>query len=525
MSLINTGLTGLKAHQTALAVTGNNVTNANTEGYTRQRVELADSNSQFIGAGYLGTGVDITNIKRLTDEYLTAQVRIDQSVFAEVEKLRVNVSQIDSLLADPTTGLSPAMSGFFGALQSAADDPASVPERQLVLTQAQGLTNRFSVLYNRLDSQARGIDQDMRAQVDRLNSLASGLAKVNQAIASSQGNAQGRLPNDLLDQRDTLLKELSKIVNVTTIAGADGQTNVLIGSGQTLVVGNRASQLSVDKSEEDPTKLDVLLSENGQANVITRELAGGSLGGVIHFRDHVLSEAFNSLGRIALVLADTINEQHQLGMDLEGKFGADFFEDINSEDNQAARVFGKEGNALPNDRVLRVEIMDSSIITTKDYQVQFAGPSDTDILVTDALTGEKITRGKLTGFLPATFEFEGVRLNFESGSFQEGDSFRVSPTRFGARDVDMNITRVESIALGSPIRTDSDLGNIGNARISAGELLDVKSPITGEVLPAFAVPGELTPPLLVRFIADDYYEVLDNTDTSNPIPLVPPKKQ
>ncbi len=522
MSIINIGLTGLKAQQTNLAVTGNNVTNANTQGYTRQRVELTQAHSQFIGAGYLGTGVDIASIRRLTDEYLTTQVRIDQSIFSEVEKLRVNVGQIDSLLADATTGLSPAMSSFFSAVQSAADDPSSVPERQLLLTQAEGLTNRFNVLYNRLDAQARGVDQDMRAQVARMNSLAEGIAKVNQAIVSSQGNAQGQSPNDLLDQRETMLRELSELINVTVITAADGQSSVLIGNGQALVVGNRASPLSVAKSAADPTRLDVLLSENGQANVITSELTGGSLGGVIRFRDEILGESFNSLGRIALALADTVNEQHRLGMDLEGEFGGMFFMDINSEANQTSRVFAREGNALPNDRVLRTEIIDSSVLTTRDYEVQFAGPTANDILISDALTGEKITRGRLTGLLPATFDFEGMRLHFESGSFQVGDSFKIMPTRFAARDIDMNLTRVEAIALGSPIRTDTDLGNIGNARISPGELLDVYSPITGELLPAFSVPGEMSPPILVRFITDQYYEVLDNTDPSRPVALVPP---
>lgn len=522
MSIINIGLTGLKAHQAALAVTGNNVTNANTEGYTRQRVEMAESRSQYIGAGYLGTGVSITDIKRLTDQYLTDQVRIDQSIYSNVEKLRVNVAQIDSLLADATTGLSPAMSSFFSALQSAADDPSSVPERQLVLTQAQGLVNRFGVLYNRLDSQARTVDQDIRAQVTRINSLANGLAQVNLAISSSQGNAQGKSPNDLMDQREKILRDLSEIVSVTAIPGVEGQINVLIGNGQSLVVGNRANVLTVEKSEEDPTRLDIRVSENGQQTNITSQITGGGLGGVLKFRDEILREALNSMGRIAFVLADTINQQHQLGVDLEGNLGKNFFDDINSEDNQIARVFAHEGNALPNDRRLLAEVIESSELTTRDYTVQFTGPSSTDVLVTDAYTGEKITRGKLTSYLPAYLEFDGLRLRFESGSFQTGDSFQVSPTRFGARDVAMNLTRVEEIALGSPVRTDTDLGNIGNARITPGELLDVRSPITGGLLPAFALPGQMTPPILVRFINDDYYEVLDNSDPSNPVALVPP---
>lgn len=522
MSIIGTGLSGLRASQAALSTTGNNVTNANTEGYSRQRVDLSASPSQFIGAGYLGQGVTIDNIRRVTDQYLVSQVRLDQSIFSEVDKLRENVAQIDSLLADATTGLAPAMSAFFGALQSAGDDPSSIPERQLLLTQADGLVNRFNVLYNRLDAQKSGVEQDIRAQVDRMNTIAGGLARLNLAISSSVGNADGKLPNDLLDQRDQLVRELSEIVSVTVIPGADEQVNILVGNGQALVIGNRSSTVQVGISDQDPTRLDVQVVENGNPKSITNELTGGALGGVLKFREEILAESFNSLGRIATVLTDTINEQHQLGMDLEGNFGGLFFDDINSAENMASRVFSDTGNALPNDRVINVEIIDSRALTTRDYRLEFTGPSDEDILITDARTGEKITRGQLTGFYPATFEFDGLRLRFDSGSFQQGDSFTIVPTRFGARDIDMNLTRVEGIALASPIRTETDLGNVGNAAISPGELLDVRSPFTDSTLPSFEVPGTLTPPVLVRFITDNYYEVLDNTDPANPVALNPP---
>lgn len=521
MSIINIGLSGLKVHQTALAVTGNNVTNANTEGYTRQRVEMEATPSMYIGAGYLGSGVEVSDIKRLTNEYLTTQLRSDQAAYSDIEKLRINLEQLDGLLADPTTGLAPAMSAFFSALQSAADDPSSIPERQLLLTQAEGLVNRFNVLHSRLDAQRRAVDEDIRAQVTEVNALARGLSSVNTAIAAAT-KGDGKKANDLFDQRDLLLRKLSEIVNVNAMINGDGTANVLIGSGQALVVGNRVSEFSVAASEADPTRLDVLLSQNSVEVPVTSELTGGELGGLLRFRDQHLDTAFNTLGRIALVLSDTINAQHQLGMDLEGNFGADFFTDINSLDRQRSRILGGEANAAPNDRVIRAEIVDTAALSTRDYQLQFTGPTDEDILLTDVRTGETITRGRLTGFYPSTFEFDGIRLHFESGSFQTGDRFLVAPTRLGALEIDMNLTRVEGVALASPIRTDTDLGNIGNAMISPGELLDVKSPLTDAILPSFSVPGALTPPVLVRFLNDEYYEVLDNTDPANPVALVPP---
>ncbi|WP_020409495.1 flagellar hook-associated protein FlgK [Hahella ganghwensis] len=521
-SLINIGLTGLKATQTALSTTGNNVTNANTDGYTRQRVDFETTPSQYTGAGYLGTGVNVASISRMTNEFLIAQVRSDSSLYNQIEKIRSNVSQIDSLLADASTGLSPGLSDFFESLQSAADDPSSIPERQLVLTQAESLVNRFNVLYGRLDALASSINQDMRAQVTDLNALAEEIAQVNKAIISSTGRASGVEPNDLLDKRDQLIRELSEIVSVTVVEQTDGQYNILIGNGQTLVIGSDANTMEVAISDEDPSKQDIVMVTGGSRNVITSEIDGGQLGGILQFRDEILSESYNAMGRIAWTLADTINEQHQLGMDLENGLGGLFFEDINSLDNMTNRVIRNDNNASPDDRVIYASIVDTGELTTLDYELEFTGPSDNDILVTNAATGEVITRGRLTGFFPSTFEFDGIEITFESGSFQTGDSYIVTPTRFGARDIDLSISRVEEIALASPIRTDADLGNVGNAVISPGEMLAVNQNSTDSLLPTFEVEGELTPPIVIRFLTDTYYEVLDNTDPANPVPLDPP---
>ncbi len=522
-SIINIGLTGLQANQTALATTGNNVSNANTEGYTRQRAEFESTPSQFIGSGYLGSGVAVADITRLTNQFLISQVRIDTSVFNEIDKLRSNVSQIDSLLADSTTGLAPGLSDFFKSLQGASDDPSSVPARQLIISQAEGLVSRFNVLYGRLDAQASNVNLDMHAQVTQLNSLAKGIAEVNRAIVTAKGNASGVQPNDLLDKRDQMIRELSEIVSVSVQEQSDGQYNVLIGKGQSLVIGSNANSLQLDASPDDPNQLEINLINSNRATVVTSQIVGGQLGGLIRFRDEILVESFNSLGRIGVVLADTINEQHQLGMDLENNLGGLFFEDINSDLNRSNRVIPNSENAQPSDREIYVDIVDSNMLTTRDYRLEFDGPTDNDILITDANTGETITRGRLPGLFPTTFEFDGLEITFESGSFQTGDSFLVVPTRFGARDIDNVVARVEELALAAPIRTEADLGNVGNAGISAGEVLAVRQGNVDALLPTFAVPGELSPPLLVRFITDTYYEVLDNTDPSNPVPLVPPK--
>ena len=520
--LINIGLSGLRAHQTALSTTGNNVTNANTPGYSRQRVEFQATDSNYMGAGYQGTGVAVTTIERTTAQFLVNQVRIDTTMNSELEAFESNISQIDSLLADPTTGLSPGLSNFFGALHGAVDDPSAIPERELVISQARGLINRFDVLYGRLLSQKQALDQDLQAQVAEINSYAQGIARLNQAIATAKGGSGSQQPNELLDQRDELLRKLSELTQVTAVNTGDGGVNVLIGKGQALVVGTRANSLTTQVSPDDPQELQIALSEAGRTNEITSEMSGGSIGGLLRFRDTVLRDAFNSIGRVAIAVADAVNRQHQKGIDLEGNLGGLFFNDVNDDALMRARVTPSKANALPEDRKMRVEIVDSTQLTTRDYKVSFDGPTNQDVSILDAETGELIQRAVLPSPLPASVDLEGIRIHFDAGSFQTGDSFLVTPTRYGARDIDLTIDRVEELALASPVRTDASIGNTGNARISAGELLDVNHPATGGILSEFRNPGALTPPLIVRFITDNVYEILDNTDPANPKPLDPP---
>ena len=410
--LIDIGLSGLKASQTSLNVTGNNVTNANTEGYTRQRAELISADAQFIGAGYLGSGVMVTDINRLTNQFAVSQLRTDTSMSAEVDKFLGYIEQIDGLLADATTGLAPAINNFFGALQSAADDPSSVPERQLVLTESESLINRFDVILARFDTLKTSVQQDMRSQISSMNALADGIADVNRAISASEGLASGKDPNDLLDQRDELIRQLAEIVDVTTIEREDGQTDVLIGKGQAFIVGSAVNTATLQASDEDPDKLDIALVENGIANNVTGELGGGELGGLLQFRDVTLQESYNSLGRIALALADTVNEQHQLGMDLEDNLGGLFFADINSQEIQYRRVIPNEQNNAPEDRVVGLEITDVTQLTTDEYELIFRGPSVNDIIIENTATGETTTTATLPGVYPAVVEFAGFKSQY-----------------------------------------------------------------------------------------------------------------
>ena len=521
-NLIGIGLSGLKSHQTALSVTGNNVANINTPGYSRQEAIFVDNPSQLTGAGYLGQGTNISTIQRNAEEFINSQVRSDTTIYNERSAFLGQAESVDNLLASSTTGLTPAMNNFFAAFQGGADDPTSIPQRQLLLSQSEGLISRFKSLDTRLNAQMQTIDFELEGAVSEINSLSQGLAKLNQSISVAVGSGGGDQPNSLLDQRDEALKKLSELVTVSTFpSGSQGELNVFIGNGQPLVLGNSAAKLQTVPNPTDPTQKEIALQVNGVSNIISKELSGGKVGGLIEFRNNDLTNAINGLGRIALVFADTVNKQHSLGMDLESQLGGQFFGDINDTALAKSRITENSLNLPPNDYQMQVNIVDSSKLTTSNYELRFEGPRDEDFTIVRSNDGKTVAQSSLSGVFPANVSVDGFQVQIDAGSFKVGDRFAINPTKTGASDLSLVIDRVESIALAAPIRANSHDGNVGSGIVSLGKMLDVTNPKTNQILPNFAVPGQLTPPLEIKFLSDTVYQVMDVTDPGNPVPLNP----
>ncbi|PIE43496.1 MAG: flagellar hook-associated protein FlgK [Gammaproteobacteria bacterium] len=521
-SIVNIGLTGLLTHQAALNTTSHNVSNTDTPGYSRREVEFVQKSPQFVGYGYEGSGVQAQTVKRIAEEFLVGQVRADEVVYNRSNAFLTQVEQLDGLLSRDATSLSSAMSGFFGALQGGADDPTAIPERQIVLSESENLVSRFHSLHTRLEDQSTATIEQITAAVSEVNSLARSLGYLNQAISRAMPLAQGDLPNSLLDERDELLRKLAEKTSLEAIVKPDHTVDVFIGKGTALVVDAAVSEVSVLEDPLDPSQIEIALTQNGLQRQITEDIVGGELGGVLQFRDSLLTEAFSTMGRIALVLADTVNRQHRLGMDLENNPGDFFFADINRIDLQRSRVLGSDNNALPHDRVVSLEIRDVDQLAIDEYTLSFEGPADSDYTLRNNTTNTVVKQGSLPDGFPVSIDFDGLRLRLESGSFQMGDQFLVQPTKHAARDISLHIDRVEEVAFAALIRTGADLGNRGSAVISPGTMLDVDSPLTRQTLSPFGTPGELSPPIAVRFLTDDIYEVMDASDPANLQPLNPP---
>ncbi|OTJ08771.1 flagellar hook-associated protein FlgK, partial [Pseudomonas aeruginosa] len=284
----------------------------------------------------------IVDVRRLASDFLTGQLRNATSQNSELNAFLGQIDQLNSLLADNTTGVSPAMQRFFSALQTAAQNPSSTEAREAVLAQAQGLSKTFNTLYDQLDKQNSLINQQLGALTSQVNNLSQSVAEYNDAIAKAK--SAGAVPNDLLDARDEAVRKLSEMVGVTAVTQDDNSVSLFIGSGQPLVVGNTVSTLSVVPGLDDPTRYQVQLTLGDSTQNVTRLVSGGQMGGLLAYRDTVLDSSYNKLGQLALTFADTVNKQLGQGLDLAGKAGANLFGDINDPDITALRVLAKNGN-------------------------------------------------------------------------------------------------------------------------------------------------------------------------------------
>lgn len=517
--LLGVSVTGLRAAQSNLSITGHNIASADVDGYSRQIVNSQTNNATLVGNGFIGNGVNVASIDRVVNRFVTEQMRVDTSLFKDLDIYNENISQLDRLLSDPATGLSGGLETFFAALQNGADDPTSIPARQLIFSESENLSDRFNTIYDRLEVINNSVDEFINSAVSQINSLVDNIVQLNLRISDAQGNSNGSQPNDLLDQRDEAIRKLSEFVAVQTYDQGAGQVNVVLNSGQNLVVGTEARHISIVADSGNSQRRDVAF-ENGASNIIITDLiSGGELGGLLRFQNNIMDQAYNELGRIAVVMADTFNNQHHRGVNLNDEFGGNFFYDVNDITIARNRVIGNSNNNLPNDRVVSLNILDSSQISADDYEVTISAGGL--FRINNLNTGEEVSSNVLTGATPQRVQFDGLELVFESGSFQPGDAFTLLPVRSGARDFSSELLDASSIAFGGPLVTDASIGNVGNGSISFGEVLSLND-ANGNPLPLFATPGEMNPPLMVRFTTPNTYEILDNSNPGSPVDLNPP---
>ena len=471
-SIFGIGLSGLSAAQAGLNTTGHNIANVNTPGYTRQQVLQSTRTPQYTGAGYFGQGANADTVRRVYSDFLASQMRQAQASAADLSVREARLTQLDNLFGSDASSLAPALDDFFAGVNAVAARPADIPARQTMLSAAQALVARFNQLGEQLAEVRSGTNTQVEATVGAINSYSTQIAGLNRRIAEAIAVAGNLSPaNDLLDQRDALVLELNREIGATAVEQSDGSLNVFLSNGQALVVGETAYALQAFRAPSNPGDVAVgLNTAGGFVPFRTEDITGGALGGLMRFRDGELGAAENALGRIALVAADAVNEQHRLGQDLTGVLGGDFF------NVPAPRAVTLVGSAT-----ITATIADPGALSTSDYRLAYDGANYRLTRLADGTSQSFAT-------LPQTVD--GLTIDIAGGTPAVGDLFLIQPTRSAALDLRLAVKDPAAIAAAAPIRTAAASANTGTGRISAGAIDPsyLATPLAAPVSFSFASP-------------------------------------
>ena len=454
--LFSINVSALNAAQIGLTTTENNIANANTAGYNREQAVQAATPGQNSGSGYLGTGVAVSTVQRVYDQFLSGQVTPQTGQSAQLNTYYSQIQQINNMLASSTTGVQPALQSFFNAVNAVANSPESMPARQTMISTAQSLSTTFQSLSQQLTSINTSVNGQIQTSVSSINGYAQQIAALNQSIVLAQSSSGGQPPNALLDQRDQLVTELNQQIGATVVKQGDGSYNVSVGSGQVLVSGNTAYSLSAVQSTSNPSQLNVAVGTAGGTLIPLQQssIQGGALGGLLAFRSQTLVQTQDMLGLVATGVAGTFNQQNALGQDLNGNMASStnsFFTDpvpvvnTNSANTGTASV--------------TATITNYSKLTGSDYSLSYDGTNYTLTRLSDNTVTTSAT-------LPVTVD--GVSINLASGTPNAGDSFLIQPTINGATNISVAVTNPALIAAAAPVMANAPTTNTGAAAISAG---------------------------------------------------------
>lgn len=449
MNLANLGLSGLTAAQNRLQTAGHNINNAATEGFNRQTVLVATAGSRATSAGYIGRGVQAVTVQRAYDGFLYRQLVNAQTTGASIASYGTEITQINNLFADRTVGITPALQKFFDGIQAVASAPADSAARQELLGRASSLVGQINDANAFLDSQRNNINTQITTTVTQINSYAERIRDLNTQITTARATASNHEPNDLLDQRDQLVAELSQLVNVNVIE-QDGSLSLTVGNGQVLLGGNTLFPLNAQPSADDPSRVVLAYTAPGAGgstiSVELREDAvkGGTLGGLLTYRREALDSVQNNLGRLAAGLAIAVNDIHRTGADLAGAPGGGFFS------LGSPKVLPGAGNGA-SAPALTVNISDANKLTAQDYRVEYDG---TKYVVTS------VPNGTVTALTGNAGVVDGVEFSFDpAGTPAAGQSWLVQPTRYAAGDLSLSIDDPAKIAAAAP-NTGSANGDV-----------------------------------------------------------------
>lgn len=532
--LFTMATSGLNASNKLLATTSNNIANINSEGYVRERTEFTSR---------AGGGVDFGFTDRVLDVFAQNQLRRDTSAVGEYQAFNDRVEGINNILATEANSISASMTRFFAALQTATDDPTNMASRDAVIGEAKGMLNRVNQLGDFLRAKEQETELQIQSTVSTANGLIQQIGDLNEAIQVANGNTNVDTPSKLLNQRDQAILELSELVAIDVRDSSNINSGVVVNlkSGESLVLADGAFNVFDIGGDPDYTSKDLKLKtnytppkQNTTINILEQKI-GGALGGVFKYREQVLEPAQRDLGKLATVLADSLNTQNRQGMDLDLQLGGNLFDvaefnGINYPSNSDLSL-GVSG---------RIQEGGSGEITSNDYKITVlttptGSPPSFDVEVAAIQTdgtpeldnqNNPITQVINVTAQPGTYNrvIGGIELEFDDGSgYAVGDEFLIQPTRNAAANLNLATTRAEDYAFAKPLRVNTSIDNLGDAELIHTRISNSVVDLTFANADASAFNGNFgiqdssespSPifgaPVKVRFTAEDAYEVLDS---------------
>ncbi|HDX8643964.1 TPA: flagellar biosynthesis protein FlgK [Aeromonas dhakensis] len=445
--LLGIGTSGVMAQQRLLQTTSNNIVNVNSQGYVRERTLI------YTNANGLGTGDMLT--ERVINAYAQGEVRRDTSAFYASSTRYQQLANTDTLLGDTSNSVGAAISSYFEGFHTANEAPADISGRKTTLSGLSGMVNRFHTLSAQLDKQTDTINTTIGDEAKRVNSLINSINDLNQAIIRTQGTPEENLM--LFDQRDEAIRQLSEKMEIRTVPQDNGSMLVNMSTGHSLVLNGSVAQLSVVPSNPDARESELQLVMDPNKVALNDKDIGGGIGGLFSARND-LEPAKRELGQLAAAMADAMNQQNRLGMDLDNELGGDLFSLGTSDGLPYSQ---NTGNATAKVSFVPGK---GTEVTTFDYEVQFSSATGYEVFSVDK-DGNRTSLA--TGTTPpATVQVAGHGIQFDlSGTPAAGDRILLQPTKRAAAGLDQLVTRAEDLALASPLKADKGKNNFGSGEI------------------------------------------------------------
>ena len=470
MSLMNVGVSALNANQQALTTVGHNIANVNTPGYSRQTVYTNALHGQNMGNGFIGKGVQVATVMRNYSALLNRQSNAANAIHAADTSRLQGLMQMQDVFKGGDGSLGAAVTNMMNAFVDVQAAPSDATGRNVVLTRMSELAARFHAASNMLEEQDYSTAQQLRNNALLVNDKASQVARLNNEI--SRALATGHQPNDLLDARDQVIREINQYVQTTQVAADDGSISLFVGGSQALVLGINSGQLSVEETKEYPgsQRMALYFSQPGgqQLELTAAMVGGGEIAGLLKFRNEDLAEGRNLLGRLAMTIGHELNLQNQRGLTLNGQQGGALFS-LPSTSTGYGNITGYS-NIGPG--AATTQVMDASQLKPSEYRLIFEGSPVAPVLT--RMSDGKVFNATSTpplnmGNLATGFDADGLRFIVPAATLAaavSGNSMLFKPFSTAASEIEALVHNPDELAAASALTANINKNNTGKLQLT-----------------------------------------------------------